>query len=48
MVDNKKSIQICENSELERKKMLLATIIKKVVVSGDKKIYIEFNNKTSQ
>jgi len=36
--------KIWENSELERKKMLLATIIKKVVVSGDKKIYIEFNH----
>lgn len=36
--------RIWENSELERKKMLLATIIKKVVISGDKKIYIEFNH----
>lgn len=36
--------KIWESSELERKKMLLATIIKKVVVSGDKKIYIEFNH----
>lgn len=38
--------KIWENSELDRKKMLLATIIKKVVVSVDKDIYIEFNHQT--
>jgi len=38
--------KIWESSEIDRKKMLLATIIKKVVVSDDKEIYIEFNHQT--
>lgn len=36
--------KIWEGSELDRRKVLLATIIKKVVVDADKKIYIEFNH----
>ena len=36
--------KIWESSEMDQKKMLLATIIKKVVISGDKEIYIEFNH----
>lgn len=35
---------IWESAELDRKKMLLATLIKKVVISDDKEIYIEFNH----
>jgi site-specific DNA recombinase len=35
---------IWESAELDRKKMLLATLIKKVVISDDKDIYIEFNH----
>lgn len=35
--------KIWDSSELDRRKVLLATIIKKVVVYADKKIYIEFN-----
>lgn len=36
--------KIWKKAELDVKKTLLATIIKKVVVSGNKEIYIEFNH----
>lgn len=36
--------KIWESSELDRKKVLLATLIKKIVVDNHKKIYIEFNH----
>jgi len=35
--------KIWESAELDRRKMLLATIIKKVVVNNEKEVYIEFN-----
>lgn len=36
--------KIWENADIDKKKMLLATIIKKIVVSNEKDIYIEFNH----
>lgn len=36
--------KIWESSDIDKKKMLLATIIKKIVVSSEKNIYIEFNH----
>lgn len=36
--------KIWDSADLDKKKMLLATLIKKIVVSDEKDIYIEFNN----
>ena len=36
--------KIWESADIDRKKLLLATLIKKIVVSNEKDIYIEFNH----
>jgi site-specific DNA recombinase len=38
--------KIWENADIYKKKMLLASLIKKIVVSNDKDIYIEFNHQS--
>lgn len=39
--------KIWETADIDKKKMLLATLIKKIVISNEKDIYIEFNNSGS-
>ena len=36
--------KIWDSADIDKKKMLLATLIKKIVISNEKDIYIEFNH----